>query len=526
MDDNAPIILAHERAFSLGRLHVHPATRELAHADGRRETIEPRVMQVLVALARAEGAVLTRDELTRSCWEGRIVGEDAINRVLSRLRRAADGIGAGAFRVETLTKVGYRLVAAPVGGGGAAPPSPAPNAAIAPARRSRRGVLIAGGAALGVAAAGGLGYGLLRHRPDGAMPTPQVAVLLEQARDASGQGSVDGAAQARGLVRQVVEIAPTYADGWGLLAIGEASNAHMAAPSEAGRSLAYAREAIRKATALDPGNSYAALAAAMLPGAPGPRYIAYERALWNALARHPEDTTLGYNRATFLTNFGRNREAAATFERYLAVRNPGPGIAYIYGQILWACDRLDDADRWIERIYSAYPRHYGVWFTRFYYFMYTGRCDQALAMARDLDTRPTGIPDGEFDLVIRVATAMKTRALADVDSVMQAVMAAARSATGRAENAMQFASALGRLDECYQVAEAYYFGRGFQVGEIRFSRQQGGRTTLADRRTWFLFVPSTAAMRADPRFAGLVREIGLEEYWRASGVAPDFRSRS
>src|SRR3546814_6836414 len=67
-------------------------------------------MQVLLALAEARSEIVRREDLTERCWEGRIVGEDAINRVLSRLRRVAEGIGEDSFRIETITKVGYRLV--------------------------------------------------------------------------------------------------------------------------------------------------------------------------------------------------------------------------------------------------------------------------------------------------------------------------------------------------------------------------------------------------------------------------------
>ena len=67
-------------------------------------------MQVLVALARAGGAIVTRDELTERCWDGRIVGDDALNRALSRIRHVAAGIGDGSFKAETIAKVGYRLV--------------------------------------------------------------------------------------------------------------------------------------------------------------------------------------------------------------------------------------------------------------------------------------------------------------------------------------------------------------------------------------------------------------------------------
>ena len=105
----ARVVLAHEPDFTLGRLKVSPAMRELVRDDGRREVLEHRVMEVLVALARCAGTILTRDELTERCWQGRVVGDDAITRVISLLRRTADGIGSGSFSIETITKVGYRL---------------------------------------------------------------------------------------------------------------------------------------------------------------------------------------------------------------------------------------------------------------------------------------------------------------------------------------------------------------------------------------------------------------------------------
>lgn len=107
------IVLAHESSFTLGPLTITPPTRCVAHADGREEVLEPRVMQVLVALLRAGGAPLTREDLTALCWQDRVVGDDAISRVLSRLRRTAKGLGAGVFQIETITKVGYRLTCAP-----------------------------------------------------------------------------------------------------------------------------------------------------------------------------------------------------------------------------------------------------------------------------------------------------------------------------------------------------------------------------------------------------------------------------
>jgi len=99
--------LAHQPAFTLGALEVRPPTREVVSPEGR-EVLQPRVMQVLVTLAGARGAVVSRDDLIATCWDGRVVGEDAITLVMMKLRRLADRSG-GAFAVETVPRVGYRL---------------------------------------------------------------------------------------------------------------------------------------------------------------------------------------------------------------------------------------------------------------------------------------------------------------------------------------------------------------------------------------------------------------------------------
>lgn len=105
-----PVRLSDERDFSLGDLEVHPSVSEVARAD-HRQHIEPRVMQVLVALASAGGTVVSRDELIRRCWDGRVISEAAINRCISKLRALADrGDGTRSFQVETIARVGYRIL--------------------------------------------------------------------------------------------------------------------------------------------------------------------------------------------------------------------------------------------------------------------------------------------------------------------------------------------------------------------------------------------------------------------------------
>lgn len=102
------ISLGSEPDFRLGRLTVRPSASEVAWEGGARH-IEPRAMQVLAALGRAGSQVVTRDELIRTCWGGNIVGDDAINRVVGRLRKLSVETEAG-FVIETIPKIGYRLL--------------------------------------------------------------------------------------------------------------------------------------------------------------------------------------------------------------------------------------------------------------------------------------------------------------------------------------------------------------------------------------------------------------------------------
>jgi TolB-like protein/tetratricopeptide (TPR) repeat protein len=104
--------LARESPFALGSMEVRPASREIVIA-GRLQILQPRVMQVLVALARTHGEVVSRDELVMSCWAGRSVSEDAINRCIGALRRLSEEQDGRNFSIETIAKVGYRLAATP-----------------------------------------------------------------------------------------------------------------------------------------------------------------------------------------------------------------------------------------------------------------------------------------------------------------------------------------------------------------------------------------------------------------------------
>ncbi|AWW75111.1 hypothetical protein CD351_11800 [Erythrobacter sp. KY5] len=103
------IDLAHEPDFALGPVRVQPSLRKIWGPDGEL-MLEPKVMQVLVALATPQGGILSRDDLIERCWEGRVVGDTSINRVISLLRSGFKNVAGDAVIVENVPKVGYRLM--------------------------------------------------------------------------------------------------------------------------------------------------------------------------------------------------------------------------------------------------------------------------------------------------------------------------------------------------------------------------------------------------------------------------------
>ncbi|MDE1161434.1 MAG: winged helix-turn-helix domain-containing protein [Acidobacteriaceae bacterium] len=173
--------LGNARPFRLGVLLVEPPLRRLVREDGRIQVIEPKMMMVLLTLVEAQEQVVTREDLLRACWENRAVSDDAINRVISRLRALSLDIGEGCFQIETLSKVGYRLLAAPQNVSVEKTPFETPLAEAIPsepARISRRALLFGIGSGT-VALALGAGYAALRHtRRQETVPSVLVLLVL------------------------------------------------------------------------------------------------------------------------------------------------------------------------------------------------------------------------------------------------------------------------------------------------------------------------------------------------------------
>jgi DNA-binding winged helix-turn-helix (wHTH) protein/Flp pilus assembly protein TadD len=505
--DRSPIVLAHEPPFAIGEAEIRPATREIVH-DGAAGIVEPRVMQMLVALHRADGGVVGKDDLIRLCWEGRIVGEDAINRVVSRLRHDAAEKAGGAFRVETITKVGYRLERAD----GATPTS-----ASATLLDRRRAMWLGAG----VIAASATGLVALKQRSGGL--SAEARRLIDEGHDALLDGNPEQLATAAVRFREASVVAPNSAESWGGLGLAYARQAFLSPTREGEVMRGRADYARRRALAIDENNGDALAAGIMLTPL-FENWLAYEHACRGALRRQPRHAWLNLALSYCMAQVGRRRAALASMERAIDIEPRDPQAQGNLISMLVDLGRLDEAERVADAAIAHWPRHYACWFGRYYLLAFNGRPTEALAMVDDQATRPNGIPDWNWAMTRLQAEAMLTLAKTDVDAAVASAIAAARQGVGFAEVAIMFTGAVGRVEDSYRVIDAYYFDRGFAPGEQRFAKEQGMYSPHRERFTHILFRRFMQPVRADPRFAVLTGALGLDDYWRRSGTRPEDRA--
>jgi TolB-like protein/class 3 adenylate cyclase len=88
---------------------IHASTNRISKGE-KTIRLEPRTMGVLVYLASRPGEVVTREQLEQQVWRGMVVGYDALSNAITKLRRAFDDDPRHPKIIETIPKVGYRLI--------------------------------------------------------------------------------------------------------------------------------------------------------------------------------------------------------------------------------------------------------------------------------------------------------------------------------------------------------------------------------------------------------------------------------
>ena len=513
-DEAVGIRLSREPSFQLGTVDVHPATRQIVR-DGRSETLEPRIMQVLVAFAQANGAILSHDELIDRCWDGRIVGENAIHRAISKVRELGLNFGGGTFTIETITKVGYRMIA------GQQPQQPqqqhaiglAPQTAavsLPPSRAVDRRTLIAGAVALATAGGGAWRLGLV---PSLSRIDPEARTLFERGIEANRQGWVETGDQARAYFQQAVELDPGFADAWGALAL----QMQMVASDDLGEvATAYrVRSAARRALSLNPRQREARVALGLLPSWFG-RWAEKERAILGLLEDYPEFPALTSHYGNFLAQVARFDEAVAMQERTIS---KWPFMPDLPNQLIGAfcgAGRLVEAEALSEKALRRWPRHPVVWHTRMSLLTYSGRANAALTFAADPAKHPRGI-DQAISAIVAAARALAYRRAADAEAAVTANLQWVRDDIRNTPAALPLFTALGERDRGFDLFHAYLF----RLGPL--APDANPLTLYSAVHTDSLFHPYSRTLWPDPRFAAITRKAGLDAYWKSIGFVPEFR---
>ena len=96
--------------FEVAGNPVDPAALRVT-VDGNTIRLEAKAMQVLVYLAERAGRVVSRAELEKRIWPGRVVTEDSVIKAIAKLRRVFHDDAREPKVIETLPKSGYRLIA-------------------------------------------------------------------------------------------------------------------------------------------------------------------------------------------------------------------------------------------------------------------------------------------------------------------------------------------------------------------------------------------------------------------------------
>lgn len=194
-----------DRPFRVGDWLVEPAVGCVSR-DGGSVKLEPRVMDLLVCLARRPGRVLSREELEEAVWAGTVVGYDALTSAIIKLRKAFGDDSRHPWLIETVSKKGYRLIATVTETDDAAspapiaevvvasPPAPAAEAGIAApppvmpqsAGRNRRRLVLAALAGVVLVSLVAVWFAPDRTPPDDAVPAPSTSIAVLPFANLSG----------------------------------------------------------------------------------------------------------------------------------------------------------------------------------------------------------------------------------------------------------------------------------------------------------------------------------------------------
>ena len=209
-------------------------------------------------------------------------------------------------------------------------------------------------------------------------------------------------------------------------------------------------------------------------------------------------------RCQFLVELGRAAEGLRHCERAVAMAPLATQVLRAQAAALAAAGKGDLAKQVADRAILYTPEFVDARRLRFELSAFSGSPDEARTLLHD-PAAQFAYRVAEIQALDAFLQARKSMAAADIDRALDALRSAAGRGEAEPRHVVMAAAVLGRLDEAFAAAAA-----------------PGLSGAISAVEAGYLFEPSTAPMRRDPRFWGIARKAGLLDYWRAKKVLPDF----
>lgn len=278
--------------------------------------LSPKAYDVLVALVRQRGHLVTKGELLTRLWPGSFVEEGSLNVYVSALRKALGEDARRPAYIETVARSGYRFIAA------------------------------------------------VRCDPAGERPSAPSAIarpvelyeLVGRGRSHLLSGSYFELPAAVDAFRAAIEIDPTYAPAHAGLARARCVQAtSRVVPHQ--EAFAEAKASALRALAMDSASADAQVALGTVLFLSEWDWAAAERSLQRALEINPDHTEALLQYGSLQEALGRLDDGLRCKQRALARDPRSPGVLVQIAISYWHQRKYDDTLVWAQRALDVDPKH-------------------------------------------------------------------------------------------------------------------------------------------------------------------------
>ena len=433
--------------YAFGAFALDVSERRLTN-DGTAVPIPPKALDLLVALVRASGRLVSKSQLLDHVWPDAFVEEGVLAVHVSALRKALGDDRRIPHYIETVSRSGYRFIAPVLRQSTASDHNP------------------------------------LRRLSDEQVPSAEVYELVGRGRSHLLSASMKDVPKAVEAFRRGIQREPTYGPAHAGLALACCAQAELrlAAPGDA---YAEARTSALRALAMDADNADAQAALGAVLFLSDWNWVGAERSLRRALALNPSHTEASLLYGRLLEALGRLQDGLELKLKALE-RDPfSPAVHLQVSLSYWTQRRYDDAIEWASKTLALDPDH---------------------LLARE-HLAAAYWKKGDFDR--HMAETIRHAESYGVSSELLEPLKAAYAAGGRigvVRYALESASSGSQVMPAMQLAllhgEAGDMDPAFEYLDRAIEARDPSLVHLAVAPQW-------DSLRADPRFARCLTRMGL-----------------